>query len=222
MQLLITDKLKERFFKRVIKTDYCWDWVGNKNKYGYGIFLLSKKETGLEKSLRMRAHRFSYLLHYGELDESLLGCHKCDNPSCVNPLHIFLGTHKDNSDDCTSKNRQRFQKMQYCKNGHPRSSKTTIKNGNKTRCIICQKNYMAKKEQNIKNDFKIHESRKKYRRIWAGKKLKDDSFKKRINKKAVELRIEKERNMTPDEYKIHRESINKRARDNYWRRKNGI
>ncbi len=76
----------------------CWEWTGGKCEKGYGMFTLSQRS--------IRAHRAAWFIYKGEkIPDHLQGCHKCDNPSCVNPDHIFLGTAKDNSDDKVAKNR---------------------------------------------------------------------------------------------------------------------
>ena len=77
----------------------CWNWVASKNKKGYGKFSITRRNW-------IGAHRFSYEYYLGPIDNNLCVLHKCDNPSCVRPDHLFLGTRKDNSDDKVSKNRQ--------------------------------------------------------------------------------------------------------------------
>lgn len=79
----------------------CWEWTGEKNKQGYGRFKIAGKTT--------YAHRVAYELwvdHYIILTRNSFICHKCDNPSCVNPTHLFFGTPKDNMQDMITKNRQ--------------------------------------------------------------------------------------------------------------------
>lgn len=88
-----------RFWRFVEKTDSCWIWNGGKNA-GYGIFSKGNKSR--------IAHRVSYEMHFGPIPENTEVCHRCDNPSCVRPDHLFLGTAKDNSDDKFSKGRQRY------------------------------------------------------------------------------------------------------------------
>lgn len=78
--------------------DECWEWVAGRDKWGYGLFKLNGK--------RVLAHRLVFALINGEIPDGLLVCHSCDNPSCCNPSHLWLGTHKQNMSDKTSKGRQ--------------------------------------------------------------------------------------------------------------------
>ena len=86
----------ELFWSRVLKTETCWIFKGNKDKDGYGVFWFENKA--------MRAHRFAYLISKGDPGKKLV-CHSCDRPECVNPDHLWCGTAKDNFYDCISKGR---------------------------------------------------------------------------------------------------------------------
>lgn len=84
------------FWNRVTKGVGCWQWTGPKDR-GYGIIIFNGH--------RVRAHRYSYELHFGASPGRLFVCHRCDNPSCVRPDHLFLGTQLDNMQDMARKGR---------------------------------------------------------------------------------------------------------------------
>lgn len=81
----------------------CWNWQGGKNQRGYGL-IQSKDDDGIWKSRAV--HRVSYELYNGSIPVGLLACHHCDNPSCCNPQHIYIGTQKMNMADMISKGRK--------------------------------------------------------------------------------------------------------------------
>lgn len=80
----------------------CWLWTGSKEK-GYGLLNPGRRGSGSA----LKAHRVSYAIAHGPFRADLLVMHRCDNPSCVNPQHLMLGTDKDNSHDAKSKGRTR-------------------------------------------------------------------------------------------------------------------
>jgi HNH endonuclease len=81
----------------------CWEWKGWLNDHGYAMLGIG----GVGKERRnIRASRIQYYLHYGKFDETLCVLHNCDNPNCINPDHLFLGTKKDNTQDMKTKGRE--------------------------------------------------------------------------------------------------------------------
>jgi hypothetical protein len=100
-----------RFWSKVNKDipSGCWEWMGCVNGWGYGIININGKTW--------RTHRISWMLAHGEWP-NLFVCHKCDNPKCVNPDHLFLGTHNDNMRDMVSKDRH-FKGVPVCGEHHP-------------------------------------------------------------------------------------------------------
>lgn len=90
----------ERHFKKGDKSE-CWNWHGRSNQHGYG----TTRTGGTYNRKQLLAHRLSYTFYVGEIPEGFLICHTCDNRKCVNPNHLFLGTHQDNCDDKINKGR---------------------------------------------------------------------------------------------------------------------
>lgn len=88
----------ERFWAKVNKTETCWLWAGSTDRGGYGRVRANRK--------MLKAHRVVWMLHYGSIPVGFHVLHHCDNPPCVRPAHLFLGTQADNMRDCQMKGRK--------------------------------------------------------------------------------------------------------------------
>lgn len=94
-------QVESNFWRKVDKTGECWVWTGSKHSFGYGHFRV--------QGVLLRAHRITWEWVFGEIPSGMCVLHRCDNPSCVRPDHLFLGTKKDNSVDMASKGRSAAQ-----------------------------------------------------------------------------------------------------------------
>jgi hypothetical protein len=102
----------ERFWAKVKKTRACWNWTAGcfnhpRGGTSYGCFYLGSRTDGTRKM--HPAHRVAYELSVGAVPPGMKVLHKCDNPRCVNPAHLFLGTQRQNVDDMVAKGRAWWQ-----------------------------------------------------------------------------------------------------------------
>jgi transposase-like protein len=100
----IAERFSEKY--KVNTKTGCWDWIATKVTGGYGMLSPDRRNSDYQRNVL--AHRFSYEHHIGPVPAGMIVCHNCDNPSCVNPEHLFLSTTKGNMEDMEGKGRARI------------------------------------------------------------------------------------------------------------------
>ena len=118
--MAIRRNIGDLFWSKVDFTDNCWEWLAGRFPTGYGAFHIKRKQY--------LAHRVAWKLMYGPIPEGFLVCHHCDNPPCVRPDHLFLGTYKDNTRDMLNKGRQNWSETPKGENhGRAKLTKEAVK-----------------------------------------------------------------------------------------------
>ena len=126
--------MPDRFWAKVNKTDNCWEWTGAKTPFGYGQIGRPGRNNGT-----VLAHRYSAMLHFGMFDRRLFVLHHCDNPSCVNPDHLYFGDHQQNADDKMLRGRHAGANATHCKNGHEFTPGNTYLYQGRRKCKSCHR-----------------------------------------------------------------------------------
>jgi hypothetical protein len=116
-----TTTFRQKFDRHAVKGDACWVWSGTLTVSGYGVVSAER--------FRKLAHRLSWELHRGPIPAGVFVCHRCDNPPCCNPDHLFLGSNADNIRDAAKKKRLVIPcpkgldhykgRLTHCHRGHP-------------------------------------------------------------------------------------------------------
>jgi hypothetical protein len=127
--------IEERFWVHVVKSPGCWRWTGPTNYRGYGQI-----RKGGAATRNLLAHRVSWALHRGPIPEGLCVLHRCDDPPCTNPDHLWLGTIEDNNRDSRLKGRHYMSRRSACSAGHPYIEGDSFSRYRGKRvCLICQR-----------------------------------------------------------------------------------
>jgi hypothetical protein len=126
------------FWSHVQKTDTCWLWTGVLKPSGHGNLYYTPEP---KKHVTLKAHRASMIIHGIDIPKGMFVLHKCDNPKCVNPDHLYIGTHNDNMRDMKERGRGRnsYYYKTHCPKGHEYTPQNTVLNSKGWRyCKACK------------------------------------------------------------------------------------
>lgn len=131
-----------RLWGKVFVSGECMLWSGSKDKDGYGLITL-RTDTG---KTSVGAHRLSWeLFHKTQVPSGMYVLHTCDTPSCVNPLHLYIGNQFDNMRDCVTRGRNVNKNKTHCAKGHPYSVENTVFAKCQRVCKVCRRSNDAKR-----------------------------------------------------------------------------
>lgn len=142
--------LEQRFWAQIEKTDSCWNWTGARNPR-YGMIKRDGRRVG--------AHRVSWELANGAIPQGLWVLHRCDNPRCVRPDHLFLGNRLDNMRDMGAKGRNCTvgkSRFTHCPEGHAYDADNTlITNSGSRKCRACERARGARRRERIRSEKRL-------------------------------------------------------------------
>ncbi len=137
-------KFADRFWSKVKRghNEQCWEWTAYCKKSGYGMMRVGSLKDGSRRT--EFAHRVSFEISHGPIPKGMHVCHRCDNPSCVNPSHLFLGTPAENHADCIQKRRHHFGE-------HHKNAKVTSE-------IVCAIRSSTDTQRELANRYGINQA----------------------------------------------------------------